>query len=310
MRLLHGETDSLRIEEPGNHKEDFVVSKGTCREAHQVKLGHHEGKWRLAVLRGAGLISYIGEFLADDNNRLVFTSGSEARELLELVQAANYAESMEEFTGSFVGGTKRKERFGHLVANWNCDPQSAVDRLRRIEVRTIDERELQEKVRWAAQALFVADPESVLTKLRTIAEDSVHRTITRDYLSKSSTGVAIGRRGTHSRWHLRPDEQVAIDWDTIAQCLSSRGTWRAGRNLATLSAETVEEARGIRHFVPSVLTFREVDSAATPLCQLADLLAGMAAYTRTNADLVRRQIAEGVLTYDGHRYRAEGHVRR
>ena len=97
--------------------------------------------------------------------------------------------------------------------------------------------------------------------------------------------VLMERRGAHSRWHLRPDEQVAIDWGTIAQCLSSRGTWRAGRNMATLSAE-------FRHFVPSVLTFREVDSAATPLCQLADLLAGMAAYTRTNSDVVRRQIAE------------------
>ena len=97
--------------------------------------------------------------------------------------------------------------------------------------------------------------------------------------------VLMERRGAQSRWHVRPDEQVAIDWETIAQCLNSRGTWRAGRNMATLSAE-------FRHFVPSVLTFREVDSADTPLCQLADLLAGMAAYTRTNADVVRRQIAE------------------
>lgn len=97
--------------------------------------------------------------------------------------------------------------------------------------------------------------------------------------------VLMDRRGAQTRWHIRPDEQVNIDWQTIAQCLTSRGTWRAGRNLATLSAE-------FRHFIPSVLTFREVDSAETPLCQLADLLAGMAAYTRTNADLVRRQIDE------------------
>ena len=33
-------------------------------------------------------------------------------------------------------------------------------------------------------------------------------------------------------------------------------------------------------------------AAATPLCQLAGLLAGMADYTRTNADVVRRQIDE------------------
>ena len=95
--------------------------------------------------------------------------------------------------------------------------------------------------------------------------------------------VLMERRGAQSRWHIRPDEQANIDWDTISQCLTSAGTWRTGRNIATLSAE-------FRQFVPSVLTFREVDSAQTPLCQLADLLAGMAAYTRTNADVVRRQI--------------------
>ena len=182
MRLLHGETDSLRIEEPGHDKAEFVVSTGTRREAHQVKHSHYEGRWRFAVLRGAGLISYIGELVADDNNRFVFTSGSEARELLELVQAAKDAGSIEEFTSSFVGETKRKGRFGTLVADWNCDPQTAVDRLRRIDVRTVDERGLQEKARWAALALFGANHESVLTELRAVAEDSLHRTITRDYL--------------------------------------------------------------------------------------------------------------------------------
>lgn len=127
--------------------------------------------------------------------------------------------------------------------------------------------------------------------------------------------VLMERRGAQSRWHIRPDEQVAIDWNTIAQCLSSRGTWRAGRNMATLSAE-------FRHFAPSVLTFREVDSVDTPLCQLADLLAGMAAYTRTNADLVRRQIGEPAeqkdmfedddrampRTADRHRFRVISHL--
>ena len=181
-RLLHRETDTLRIEVPGIDKAEFVVGTGTRCEAHQVKRSHPDGKWSFAALRAAGLVSYIGEFLADDNNRFVFTSGSEARELLELVQAAKDAESIEEFTSRFVGETKRKKRFGVLVADWSCDSQSAVDRLRRIDVRTVDERELKARVRWASLALFVADPESVLTQLRAVAEDSVHRTITREHL--------------------------------------------------------------------------------------------------------------------------------
>ena len=205
MRLLHGETDSLRIEEPGHDKAEFVVSTGTRREAHQVKRSHHEGRWRFALLRSSGLISYLGEFLADDNNRFVFTSGSEARELLELVQAANDAESLEEFTGAFVGETKRKERFGALVADWSCDSTGAVDRLRRIDVRTVDERELQEKVRWAARALFIDDLENVLAKLRTIADDSVHRTITRDYLVEE-----LAESGFRLRRVMNPQDAAAV----------------------------------------------------------------------------------------------------
>ena len=97
--------------------------------------------------------------------------------------------------------------------------------------------------------------------------------------------VLMERRGAQTRWNIWPDQQENIDWNTIAQCLTSSGTWQTGRTIATLSAE-------FRHFVPAVLTFREVNSANAPICQLADLLAGMAAYTRTNADTVRRQIDE------------------
>ena len=126
--------------------------------------------------------------------------------------------------------------------------------------------------------------------------------------------VLMERRGAHTGWHIRPDEQVNIDWQKIRQCLTSHGTWQAGRNLAALSTE-------FQNFVPSVLTFREVDSAATPLCQLADLLAGMAAYTRTNADMVRHQVEEPIEqrtlfenhdqatpgTVDRHRFRVISH---
>ena len=92
------------------------------------------------------------------------------------------------------------------------------------------------------------------------------------------------RRGLESRWHLRPDEQVSIDWETIAQCLNSDGTWWPSAGVFGLSEE-------LRSLLPAVLTFRQVDSSKTPLCQVADLLVGVAAYTRTEANLVRKQMA-------------------
>ena len=278
VRLLHGETDTLRIEVPDTDKAEFVVSTGTRREAHQAKRSHHEGKWRFAALRDGGLISYIGEFLADDNNRFVFTSGSEARELLELVQAAKDAESIKEFIHSFVGETRRKKRFDTLVTDWNCEVKSAVQRLRRIDVRTVDEKELQERVRWAAMALFIADPESVLAKLRAIAEDSVHRTITRDYLvdelakngyrlrrvlNLQSAAVVIEKVTTrYLELARRRLIQQALVPRSVSVTLLSRLNATASDSVITgkagsgKSASVIEVAEGLRARGQPVLAFR------------------------------------------------------
>ena len=88
------------------------------------------------------------------------------------------------------------------------------------------------------------------------------------------------RRGSGSRWHIRPDVQIAIDWSTIREYLNSDGTWRHDLDVSLLSDD-------FRLFVPAVGTFRTVDSAKTPLCQLADLLAGMATYTRTESKVIQ-----------------------
>ena len=92
--------------------------------------------------------------------------------------------------------------------------------------------------------------------------------------------LMMKRRGSGSRWHIRPDVQSVIDWPTIRQCLSSNGTWHHVLDDSRLSDE-------FRLVVPAVETFETVDSAETPLCQLADLLAGMAAYTRTESKVIQ-----------------------
>lgn len=97
----------------------------------------------------------------------------------------------------------------------------------------------------------------------------------------------IQRRGINTHWHLRPDKQSRIDWDTIRNCLSSNGTWQ--QNTQGIQSLLVEEAREI---VPYVGTFKEVDSSKVPLVQLADLFAGMAAYTRTNRGVIRGLLAK------------------
>ncbi len=93
------------------------------------------------------------------------------------------------------------------------------------------------------------------------------------------------RRGTGNRFHLRPDKLVTINWNTIRDCLNSDGTWRKG------TQEILGEE--FRWVIPKVATFKEVESALTPFVQLADLIAGMAAYTSTNPETIRTLLARG-----------------
>ena len=203
VRILHGDADDIRIEVPGVDKAEFVVTKGACREFHQVKRSHPNGKWSLDALRANGLLSEFGRMLAGNLDRFVFASGSEARELSDLCAAARGSSSVAEFKDVFLASKKQKQGFEKLCACWKFDVPTAVELLKRIKVHTIDERQLEEKVRWGVKALFLADPQSVVDALRTIVTDSVHDRIDRKHLVKQ-----LDRRGYPLRRLTSPESAI------------------------------------------------------------------------------------------------------
>ena len=202
VRMLGGETEAIRIEDLGVDKTEFVVTTGARRELHQAKCSHPSGKWSLATLRAEGLLQAIGDQLAGNDDRFVFASGSDARELAELCEAVRDAESDAEFERHFLHAAERRKRFEKLRECWACDVPTARERLRRTYVRTIDEHELRDKVSWGVAALFLANPAAVVAELRGIAEDAVHRTISRQDLVEQ-----LGQRGLPLR-HLRNPEHA------------------------------------------------------------------------------------------------------
>ena len=211
VRMLGGETEAIRIEEPGIDKAEFVVTTGMRRELHQVKRSHPSGKWSLAELSSDGLLQAIGEQLAGNDDRFVFASGSDARELAELCEAASDAESDAEFERHFLEAAERRRRFEKLRDSWGCDVPTARERLRRIDVHTIDERELRDKVHWGVTALFLASPATVVAELRGIAEDSVHRTISRQELVEQLTRRGFPLRRLRNPEHAGVAVQTATD---------------------------------------------------------------------------------------------------
>jgi len=174
VRMLHGQAESIRIEDPALPKTEFWLEARGRRELHQAKRQHPSGKWSLHSLQRDSLLRAMGDHLRGHCHRFVFVSGSDAPQLRSLCEAACDAESDTEFQTLFLS-QERKTALERLCGWWRCDVPTAIDFLQRIEVHTIDQRELEDKVRAAIPALFLARADTVTAVLRQIVDDSVHR---------------------------------------------------------------------------------------------------------------------------------------
>ena len=215
-RMLGGETEAIRIEDPSAEKTEFIVTTGSGRELHQAKRSHPNGRWSLSALQSDGLLRAMGEQLAGNNDRFVFASGSDARELADLCAAARDVQSHDEFARVFLEAQRRKRDFDKLCRCWGCDSSAAYNRLQRIDVHTIDERELANKVKLSVHVLFLNRPAAIVEELRSIIEDSVHRTWTRGALSQE-----LEARGHQKRRVLSPQSALAAVEDATDRYLDS-----------------------------------------------------------------------------------------
>ena len=81
------------------------------------------------------------------------------------------------------------------------------------------------------------------------------------------------RREKDSVWYVYPDENLAIDWSTIQDCLSSAGKWRE-----YFESELFGDAFSDQFF--QIREFGQVVSEDSPLCQIADFLAGLSVFSK------------------------------
>ncbi len=208
VRILHGQAESIHIEDPGVEKAEFTVVCSGRTELHQAKRSHSNGKWTLASLAEprVGVLQAIFSALSGSDSRFVFVSGSSAGDLAELAERASEAPSIEEFQSVFLEAKVWGNNFEKLKGYWKgADTAEAYEVLRRIEVRTVDERGLQDEVQWSIQALFLANPQTVCSELRSIAQDSIHQTLTRDLILER-----LAQRGFWPRRLVKPESASTL----------------------------------------------------------------------------------------------------
>ena len=207
IRIIRGDADSIRIEEPTVDKAEFVVIAGDHRELHQTRLRHPNGKWSLSSLAHDSLLLSMFDQLSENPKiRFIFVSGSDAPELGELTKRAKDAKDLEEFESGFVNAQAQKEAFTTLKSFWqNAKTTTAYEILQRIEVRTMDERWIEEQVRESLQARFLTKPDDVCDALRSIVADSIHKRIDREQLIS-----ALGNRGFKLRRLAKPNDAPSL----------------------------------------------------------------------------------------------------
>ena len=91
-----------------------------------------------------------------------------------------------------------------------------------------------------------------------------------------------------STWHLYPDEQSSIDWETLKECL------QASAEVSLVPGKPRErfEYLGLIRQEFNVIAIDQSDSFHVPLIQLADLFVGMGVYSRDCSDTYKAWLEE------------------
>ena len=232
VRIIYGEVESIRIDDPTIDKAEFVVTAGGCREFHQAKHSHPDGKWSLSSLQSL-LHTMFNQLSTSTNTRFVFVSGSGARELKELTKRAADAKDLKEFKSVFVRAKSQKQNFNKLKGFWNDDTTAkAYEILRRIEVRTIDERGIEEQVRGSLSALFLTKPDNVCDALRSFAQDSIHKVVNRERLISH-----LEDKGFKLRRLAKPDDAPSLISEATDRYLRARRMLIQGSLIARSSTQ-------------------------------------------------------------------------
>jgi len=83
----------------------------------------------------------------------------------------------------------------------------------------------------------------------------------------------MGRREKDSEWYVYPDENLAIDWETIQECLVSVGKWGQYFEDGLFGDAFSEQFFQIRKF-------QQVRSTDSLPCHIADFFAGISVFSR------------------------------
>jgi hypothetical protein len=91
------------------------------------------------------------------------------------------------------------------------------------------------------------------------------------------------KQSSESKWHIRPDERTDLDWETINKCLKNKSLWEEYYRYPLIK-------EFYSKYCYQIDTFRQMDSTQCRFNQVADMFAGIGAYTRQNKDTIKKAL--------------------
>ena len=161
LDLIDGGYVDLVVEPVGEEATgvEFVrTGPSGIREYHSIKRQQGDGNWTLSRLASKGTTgrSILGDLFAKVGTRScgIFSSGTSASDLDELIQRALASDSFEEFERRIRESGRLSGEFDKHVVPICSDGPSAYMALKHLEVRTANERELDKRVEQRVRSMF------------------------------------------------------------------------------------------------------------------------------------------------------------
>ena len=199
LDLVDGEYVDLTIEPVGDEAagiEFFRRNRSAVSEYHSIKRQQADGNWtigRLTHPNGPAGRSILGDLIQkiQAGAEGVFSSGTSASELEELIKRARASESFEDLKQRLSGNGRLSGRFSACIVPICCDERSAYTALRSLRVRTKNEPELKNDVERRVRSMFrmrngePVNPAAIRLLIGDFLTDNLGRELTSDSIMDS-----------------------------------------------------------------------------------------------------------------------------
>ncbi|NHQ60428.1 hypothetical protein G9409_07460 [Chlorobium sp. BLA1] len=237
-KVLGGQADAIRIEEPGTDGAEFYLESAGIKEHWQAKRQVLSQKtWSLKLLKTEGILKFFWQ-RANAGESCVFASITDAPDLRGLSENARDAQDWSEFQYKFLAAACWKKPFDELEKYLGASESKDVFAfLRQVNVEGARESTLELLLIPIFKASFTGFPQTALAILRDLYTSSVHRKLTADDILKHLESHGITTRSLPVSKELR-DSLQSITKTYIA---GQRAKLIRGRSITRQTATDVFE---------------------------------------------------------------------